>query len=1218
MRIKKTLILMILILAPLVFSQTLPQDFFRQYSKSASEDNGINFSPYDYKYIGKGKFSGDSVIIYALRVEFRPDSVVNTTGNGLFMRRDADNHQKSTDSISPGMRLSRTDKKEFEWYRKTYEYDNLPHDSTYFDEHLTALRNYYLEVSNEKIKIGSEIFPSGAFGSFRLDNEIGSYSPGNKRRNESNDDYGLRRSRALMRFVAQSINMADKSENSPFKNLQRDSKGRLCNENGVPVFILLIHAGSSGLTDGGTGSTGNADSPSDFQDVFVTEEWFKFFGSSQSQENNFGAIIEKDSVSGKTGAKVKGKDGDIYLSELMMVSETANQDSLNWGINGILVNQFARQIGVPDLYSTSSGTTGIGSFGIMDFAGYSAAQGFIPPNPSAFIRSYMGWSEPILAKHGDICTLSVSKNNLYLAPINNSEYYLIENRQRNLTGYPDVFVYDTLNGNQYISSGFQLNLERCVDSFSNVRKVILKIKSQSRDVGIPASGACVWHVDEKLIDNRIKYNSLNGDSSYRAVSLKEADGVVDIGVEFTNTLGYPWYDYGSAADVFPHVNNFLSTNKPPLLVDSMSPTTTPSTAANDGGNSYLKLSFENSDTFKKEIYYYSKASKGDYESYSVTNYSDSVIYMSVSLDNNYLSPKFSVRVKGDGFYPLLTADVFKDGNGGEKEIVTLSKDGYLSVISANGSVIIHEEKIADEIKNMPSFIDNNLFIPCKNKILIYNGEYAEIKKDSITGFDVSSYVVGLDDDSWAFGTNDGKLVFGSKKTVANSVSLDNRAITAVAEFKEKTAAAVSEKGGVFVVSKDGGKLCEYELLNAKYAFLPLKIAVSNDRIIISDGKQGLWFLTFFEDGGKTGIKQNENQREFPADWAGIFRERSGRGDIPENHGFLSMADLDGGGLRLLVGGTNGVYAFDEKGYLLENYPAVLDRADWYIRKSVLATPASAKNKKGETFVFFTTTTGDEKSYYQAKITKADANRGIVYFNDINGKPDSMSGFSKKYITDTLLSYNDSTILPYFAPGGLIDIRMGKTGKRPDLQIPTQNPGKNRIFPYLISIGEPLSQGVVLDNLSADGKELDLIAVSDNGTLYRFGLPDFSANQTDMTGGNAARRFNFKETAKEEKERDNTLEYFYSYPNPIKISKGDKGAVTFRYELGNGASSALLTIYTIQGQKVFEEKNLRASKGINEFVLNDLSRFGSAVYRCRLSVKFGGEEKVLFWKMAVLR
>jgi M6 family metalloprotease-like protein len=1213
MKTKKTLIFIILIFAPLVFSQTLPPDFFRQYSKRSTSENGVNFAPYDYKHIGSGKFEGgganrDSVIIYALRVEFRPDSVINTTGNGLFMRGNAETHQISTDSVlriydpkSPaGMRLSRTDRKEFEWYRNTqntYKYDKLPHDSTYIDEHLTALRNYYLEASNGKIRIGREIFPSGAFGAFRLNNEMASYSPGNKRNNESNDDFGIRRSRALMRFVLEAVDSANNSQNnSPFKNLKMDENGRLFDENDIPVFILLFHAGSSGLTDGGTGGSGNADSPSDFQDIFVNEEWFKFFNSSSSQENNFAANIEKDSVSKKIGAKVTGKEGKaIYLSELMMVSETANQDSLNWGINGILVNQFARQIGVPDLYSTSSGTTGIGSFGIMDFAGYSAAQGFIPPNPSAFIRSYMGWSEPILAnpEPDKKFALSVSKdnskNNLYLVPINNSEYYLIENRQRNLTGSENVFVYDTINGKPYISSGFQLNLENCVNSVSS-RSVVWGVKSESRDVGIPASGVCVWHIDEKLIENRIKYNMLNSDSSYRAVSLKEADGVVDIGVEFTDMLGYPWYDYGNAGDVFPHRNTFLSTNKS-TVANIMSPTTMPSTAANDGGNSYLKLSFENSDTSKKEIYYYSKSSKGDYESYSITNYSDSVINMRVSLENNNISPKFSTRVKGSNFYPLLTANVFEDGNGGEKEIIALSKDGFLSVISEKGT-LIYEEKIADEIKNMPSFIDNNLYISCKDKILIYNGEYAEIKKDSIMDFDVSSYIVGLDDNLWVFGTNDGKLIFGSgKKTIENSVSLDNENISAIAKFKEKTAVAVSEKGNVFIVSNDGKKSEKYELLNAKYAFFPFKIAVSNDRIIVCDNKQGLWFLTYFEENGKIIIKRNENQQEFPVDWAGIFREQSSREDIPENHGFLSMANLDeSGDLRLLVGGTNGVYAFDEKGYLLENYPAILDRADWYIRKSVLATPTSAKNKNGEHFIFFATTTGDEKSYYQTKITRPpDTVRGIIYFDDINGKPDSMSGFSKKYIIDTLLSYNDSMFLPYFAPGGLIDIRIGKTGKRPDLQIPTQNTGKNRIFPYLISVGESLSQGVVLDNLSDD--ELDLIAVSDNGMLYRFGLPEFLANQTDMTGGNAARQFNFEKTQNSKKQADNILEYFYSYPNPVKISKGDKGAVTFRYELGNNASSAHLTVYTVQGQKVFEEKNLRVSQGVNEFVLNDLSRFG---------------------------
>jgi hypothetical protein len=1077
---------------------------------------------------------------------------------------------------------------------------------TYFREHLTALRNYYLEVSNNEIRIGFEIFPAGDFGSFKLDREMAFYSPGSKRNDETFDDYYVRQARALMHFVSQSIDKAHKSEKNPFADLEMDSKGRL-SKDGIPVFILLIHAGSSALTDGGHGGMANADSPSDITATFISEELFKYFNS--PRENIFSGLVERDPITGVTGAKVSGKDNTIFISEAMMVSETANQDSLNWGINGILVNQFARQIGIPDLFSTSSGTTGVGSFCVMDFYGYSAASGFIPPNPSAFVRAYMGWDEPIMIKpDGSNHRLDVFGNNLYLIPLNNTEYYLIENRQRNLTGDPQLFAYDTLS---YILSGLQVNLERNVALASRERSVIMEVKS--RDIGMPASGALVWHVDEKLIKNRIEYNMLNSDSSYRAVALKEADGVIDIGVEFADMLGVPWYDYGGAADVFPHRNSFDS--RP---VSEMGPRTKPSTAANDGGNTYLRLSFSNSvdpNTAARETYRFSRSSSGKHENYTVTNLSDSVIILNVSLDRDHIMPSenFPIKVKGSDFYPLLTANVLRDGNGTFNEIVALSKQGDLSVISQSGEIVFEAENILPV--NMPSFIGNNLMIPSKNRIMIYNGEDGRITVSQIDGINPSSYIVGLNGENWVVGTSDGNLIYGQNRSIDRDrmVKLDETAINSIAIIDENAIAAVSQSGNVFVVS-NATRVDTLALPNASSAFAPFKLAVSENRIIASDNRQGLWFLTY-----ENGIGLNENQREFPIDWAGIFRDAAARNNIPENRGFLSMAELNNDGvLHLLVGGTNGVYAFDEKGYLLENYPALLDRAEWYIRKSVQSTPISARTSSGETLVFFTTTTGDSRSYYQTKIDSADLNRGVVYFNDINERPDSIVGLSRGYI-DTLLTLNDSLILPYFAPGGLIDIRSGRTGKRPEIAVSTQNAGRMRFFPYLISIGEPLSQGVVLDDL--DGSvTLDLIAVSDNGMLYRFGLPreNFAANQTNMTGGNAARQFNFKATGRSAKLPSKSLEYFYSYPNPVRIRRGENGLLTFRYELGDNASSAHLTIYTIQGQKVFEERNLPLSRGVNEYVLRDLSRFGSAVYRCRLSIKFGNEEKVLFWKTAILR
>ena len=1215
-----------------VFARIPPVEFYRLYStqERSFRSTGGYYSPYSYNFVGTGKFDYDTIEIYAVRIEFKPDSLPNTTGNGLFMRRNIEEHEAATRKIAANIPLHRNARREFRWYHDgTYKYDRIPHDSVYFDDHLTSLRNYYSEVSNGNIKIGWRIFPDGDFGAFRLNREIVSYSPGLKRRDETFDEFNVRVGRGLMQFVSQAVTLAASADGAqnPFAELRQDNKGRIYkigkSDEIIPVFILLIHAGVSALTDGGLGGAGNADSPSDLTDAFIGEELFKFF-LLHDRKQTFDTIpVAKDEITGRTGMRLSGLDGqNITLSELMMVSSTANQDSLNWGINGILVNQFARQLGIPDLYSTSSGISGTGRFCIMDFAGYSAGQGFIPPNPSAFVRSFMGWDKPIHAAPPATAAnsfhvralLPQSNNTLFLIPINSTEYYLIENRQRNLTD-SDLFAYDENNGRRYISSGFNVNLDNNVDAVSRRSSVVMSVKS--RDIGLPASGVAVWHIDEKLVANRLKHNMLNSDSSYRAVHLVEADGITDIGVQFTDMLGFPWFDYGSSADVFPHTSIFRGR---PEITSTMSPTTAPATTANDGGNTFLKLVFGNTFTRgrnKEERYYYARGQNQNskFSEYEVVNISDTIIRMTVSLERENISPVagFPVRVKGSGgFFPLLTADILR-GNGSANDMVTLSKDGNLTILAANGDIIFTDSISA---VNMPTMVGNSLFIPCKNKIMIYNGEAGVIRKDSVTDINVSSNIVGMGDDFWSAGTKSGEVIFGNGKAEERRIKFDDSEINAIAKFGENSVAVISENGRFAIVEKNEMFVETSAIQNVQRAFPPFKIAIFEDKIAIADRKNGLWIL-------------GEEWQDFPSDWAGIFRESMARRHIPDNHGYISAADLTGDGtLNILIGGTNGVYAFDEKGNLLANYPALLDRANWNIRKSVQATPLAAQTADGETKIFFTTTTGDNRSYYQTKVIESmtDIARGMVYFKDIAGNLDSIGGLSAGYI-DTLMRFNDGIILPYFAPGGLIDIRHGRTGKRPDDLIRTENAGRIRVFPYLISIGSPLSQGVVLDDIDKNGV-LDMIAVSDvldtiadrkYGLLYRFELPNnrFPANQSNMVGGNAQRQFNFVSSGIRKPPVEN-LEYFYSYPNPVRIRRGENGSVTFRYELGDNAASAMLTIYTIQGQKVFEERNLPLTRGVNEYVLRDMSRFGSAVYRARLSVRFGSNEKVLFWKMAVLR
>ncbi|HEX7510687.1 MAG TPA: hypothetical protein VF335_05265, partial [Chitinivibrionales bacterium] len=548
------------------------------------------------------KTSPDTVHVVAIRIEFQKDTSPSTTGNGTF-------------NI-----LTSGDKKEVKFYNSdtVYKFDALPHDSAYFDNQLRFVKDYFAAVSHGNLYIDYSIFPpdpNKTNKAYALDSTMLAYGPGDKRKEETYAQYNNRINIKLLKFIRDALRRANSAAISPFAGLHFDRvSGNIVDSLGHRTVFLLIHAGSSYLTDGGKEGSQARDSPFDMIDAFITGDYLKAYKDTLSLDSTGGIVV-------------KGENNvPLLIDETMMVSETSNQDGLNFGIHGILVNQLARQLGIPDLYATSSGTTAIGAFCIMDFYGYSAGQGFIPPWPSAWVRAFMGWETPVVVPLGSPKTLNLKAacigkpgdTTIVLVPLNEHEYYLLENRQRSLLGGPGIFTYDTAdNKTVSIDATFPLNLRNNVSAQSTASRTILNVKNY--DASLPASGVVVWHIDENVIKDRLKYNFLNADSSYRAVSMVEADGVNDIGFEFQNFYQL-FFDVGGAEDVFPHqtINRKTALNKdsattpvlPPITpggkdfsfsINAMGPWSQPSTQANDGGQTYLNLTFDTGNVTGTEL-----------------------------------------------------------------------------------------------------------------------------------------------------------------------------------------------------------------------------------------------------------------------------------------------------------------------------------------------------------------------------------------------------------------------------------------------------------------------------------------------------------------------------------------------------------------------------------------------------------------------------------------
>ena len=1215
--------------------------------ESAADHNGsLRFRSF--------RSESDTISVVAFRIEFKQDTSTVTTGNGLF-----------------GFRVGKNggDPKEVRYYNSdtVYKYDALPHDSAYFDRQLQYVRDYYVAVSRGKLHIDYTIFPSGADKAYSLDTFMTAYGPGEKKKDETYSEHNERINIRLLRFIRDAIKAADAAtaDRSPFAGIHMDSHGDLRDSLGRKTVFLIIHAGASYLTDGLLDGIPNT--PYDMVDAFISKEYFNAY---------------KDSLNIDTsGIRVKGAGGSSFvIDEIMMVSETANQDSVNFGIHGILIDQFARQIGIPHLYNTASAVSAVGSFCIMDFYGYMAGQGFVPPWPSAWVRAYMGWDSPVVTTMGRrssvnlkaLCASHPGDTTIALVPINDHEYYLLENRQRSLVADRDIFNYDTATtptGKKiFIAQDFSLNLKNIVTEKSDVSREIMKVKNF--DASLPASGVVVWHVDEKIIRDRLAYDFLNADSTMRAIALVEADGVNDIGFEFQNVANQSFFDRGGAEDVFPHytVNRQTAAKKDStFLINSMGPWSKPSTHANDGGQTYLNILIDTLHAQGIEV--------SGIRDYFVNNFIDSAFRITVDWDYAVTGwPKHTIVDSGEALFDPVVCDLYK-GNSG-KEIVAISKKGRLYVWPAasdtsqslgfndssaasvlittvnptlkNVKTTIPVDTIAfDTVRFMhlhnynpnnpkhpftfPTVINNRLFIPLLDSAIDVVTGIAQSSSNQYLlegtiiplDFQPSSYVCKLDGNYWAIGGANG-IVF-----CADSVRyFDDRIIVTLAADTPTAVSAIAaftHEPGQFVCIQNSGVLSigsvrrPTPILSKKVSggIAPYTLATGDinhddtNEIVVCDGRKGLWVF-------KRDLSPAQGWEKAPNDGAtsSLYSVKD-RASLPTNLAPVALADINGDGcLEIVTGGAGGLYAFNFKGNPITGWPSYLDnrfpRGNVDCSPAVVAAPAGNKSP----LVVFSTPTGENETFEIDKIISTNKKTGIIVFRRINGSVDSTYA-TPSYIDSAIVS-GDSIIPIVALYSGLIDA-VDPSGTRPLHTI-----GSNQLHSrWPLSIGGGgACPSPLIDAIDGDGS-VDIIATSANGWVYRWkshGDLTGGALLWKQTGGGGDRSFAYSGQLGNVNDSSGKPLVFFSWPNPTdRLQTNGKNIVNFKFKFSGPAKNVRLDIFTYTGYHVFSKSGLSGSfPDWNSLDDISLANFGSGVYRCRMEAEVSGKKQVQYWKMAVVK
>jgi len=503
--------------------------------------------------------SDGTLHIVAAMVEFQPDTSRFTSGDGTFSNQSIPYLQNESITIDP-----------------------LPHDKGYFESHLEFAKNYFTKMSGGSLDISYQLLNNV----YRLPQRMETYSP-----------------------------IGVNPDSDPLANLARDAWEQVAETGnlslnlnpGDQIAFVLFHAGV-GRDIELTGTTLDK-TPQDIPSVYISKD-------------AFGRLFNDPSFSG-----FPIDSGNLLVDNTLILPRTltrAGEDItgaevlLQLSINGMVTAQIGSHIGLPDLFNTETGESGIGRFGLMDGAGIFAYNGLFPPELSAWEKIHMGWADPFEINYNrdEAITLPATSlgqpNSIAKVLISSQEYFLVENRHREAseTGtiltirQPDGSLATQTFSNTDTTFVFQLS------GFSDELLPGVVVDVSNYDFALPGGpsevlettgedierilngGILIWHIDEGIIQRRLAANrGINDNPEARGVNLVEAYGAQDIGRP--TAIGFFQNEVnGSAFDFWWNGNDasvITSTQTITLYENRFGPDTTPNNDSNSGAESQFEL-----------------------------------------------------------------------------------------------------------------------------------------------------------------------------------------------------------------------------------------------------------------------------------------------------------------------------------------------------------------------------------------------------------------------------------------------------------------------------------------------------------------------------------------------------------------------------------------------------------------------------------------------------
>lgn len=354
---------------------------------------------------------------------------------------------------------------------------------------------------------------------------------------------------------------------------------------------------------------------------------------------------------------------DTVECAITCLSEMARVNYYMVGNMGTIAHEFGHILGLPDLYDVTGWSNGVGAWDLMCTGGWTgypdagAPYGAIPSNFSAWTRYSFGryfgsqpWVDPLVVTNPEsLLTLRASE-------IDTTQYGVAS----------QTMIKVPISGTEFfLIENRQQDIKHKDTIIVDVEDgVPVNVDQGEYDFFLPGSGILIWHIDDNVINANYAYNEIQINPEHKGVDLEEADGIQHFDAWwYADSLEY----YGSCYDAF-------------FVDDSGKSRHHFGPFANPNSDSYFGKSLTN---------------------VAIKSKLDTLMNFSLSFD--IYQTGFPVTVRQNN--PILATTYGDlDGNG-DREVVTITKTGFIYVYNYDGS--LDTSRFFGTITSFPAIGDIN-------------------------------------------------------------------------------------------------------------------------------------------------------------------------------------------------------------------------------------------------------------------------------------------------------------------------------------------------------------------------------------------------------------------------------------------------------------------------------------------------------------------------------